>query len=84
MTPFGGRNQAEIILFMEDLVRPLGVMKNIRFEQIEDYGAYKVARMVISIDTSYANLKRIVKELEQAPWKNRIEKMKTVVKGKSV
>ena len=81
---FGGRNQAEIILFMEDLVRPLGVMKNIRFEQIEDYGAYKVARMVISIDTSYANLKRIVKELEQAPWKNRIEKMKTVVKGNSV
>lgn len=79
---FGGISQAEIILFIEDLIRPLGLKKTIRFEEIVDYKAYRVAKMTVCMDTNYSNLKRIIQGIEQSPWKNRIEQMRSVVKDR--
>ena len=75
---FEGIEQAEIILFFEKLIKPFGTEKSIAFIGMEDYGAYKVARVVLRFETNYSSLKMILEKIEQSPWKNRIEKMNAV------
>jgi len=78
---FEGIEQAEMILFFEKMIKPYGVNKSVAFIGTEDYGRYKVTRVVLRFETSYSDLKIIIKEIEQSPWKNRIEKMNAVRKN---
>jgi len=79
---FEGISQAEIILFLENLISHSAIKKIIRFGETDDYGTYKVAKVILNMDTNYSNLKRIIQGIEQAPWKNRIEQMRIVIKDK--
>lgn len=79
---FEGAEQAEVILFLEKQINPYGVKKSISFTKPEEYGAYKVAKVVLSIETNFTNLIMILKGIEQAPWSSRIEKIKAARKNR--
>jgi len=79
---FKATEQAEVLLFLEELIEPFGIKKTIRFEEVEDFGTYKIARVIVNLETNYPNLQQILKGIEQSPWGNRVEMLNAIIQNR--
>lgn len=67
--------QANILVFLNDLISPYGLKSSITFKDIEEKGISRIAKVHITLSTDYYGLIRILESLEQAVYYNEVESL---------
>lgn len=71
-----GFDQPSVVVYLEDMLKPLGEKSSLAFQDIEDKGIYNIAKVKVTLKANYAEFLRILEELEKAPYRNQIESLK--------
>ncbi|MFY9178069.1 MAG: hypothetical protein WBI74_09605 [Caldicoprobacterales bacterium] len=59
---------AQIIVFIEDSIDRLGLGTKIKFHDSEQTDEYNVITITLNFEAGYDNIKRIISNIEKAPW----------------
>ncbi len=59
---------SQIIIFMEEAIGGLGLGTKIKFMDTQEQKEYKIITITLNFETSYDNIKKIIFNLEKAPW----------------
>jgi len=78
-----GFDQAELMVFLEGLLNPLGDQIRIEFAEVVDMKSYQLGTVNVMMLTTYPNLFQVLRRLEEAPFRNRIKRLGVTLEGSS-
>lgn len=70
--------QSMVIVFLEDIIKKLGIENSIKFEGSEQHEIFSIINMRIGLESSYENLIAILYSIQGAPWPNKVKNVQTV------
>ncbi len=70
-----GLDQPELMVFLEEILNPLGDQIRIEFAEVVDLDSYQLGRVNVTMETTYPNLFQVLRRLEEAPYRNHIERL---------
>lgn len=67
---------SHIIVFIEEAIKDLGLGTKIKFIKMQEEKEYSSVTITLNFETSYNNIKKIISNIETAPWPLIIDNIK--------
>jgi hypothetical protein len=77
-----GLDQAELMVFLEDILKPSGDQIKIEFAEVVDMDSYQLGGVNVTMKTTYPSFFHVLQRLEEAPYRNQIERLRISLEGR--